>query len=362
MLELRNLTKKYGETAAVRGVNLTIQKGEFFCLLGSSGCGKTTLLRMIAGFERKTEGEIVLNGREISDEPPYRRDVNTVFQDYALFPHMDVFHNVAYGLRIKKTPEPEIQTRVVEALGQVRLTGFEKRMPDQLSGGQQQRVALARALVNRPSVLLLDEPLSALDKKIAEQTRIELMELQQRVGITFVYVTHNQTEALSLADRIAVMHGGIVEQCGTPAEIYERPQTKFVADFIGHMNFFDARVLKAGPAECSLMIEGRWPITVDKAVPFAEGQEVLFCIRPEQFACGLLPPKPHENGIGGKLRKKIYEGDSTIFHVELDNGKRVVVGLSNYLTRHTREFFEMDEEFQLLFSRSSGVIIPKTAS
>jgi spermidine/putrescine transport system ATP-binding protein len=359
MLQLENLTKKYWGTTAVNNVNLTIEKGEFFCLLGSSGCGKTTILRMIAGFERKTSGQILLNGHDISDDPPYRRDVNTVFQDFALFPHMNAFDNVAYGLRIKKIGKAEIQQRVQEALMLVGLGTYGGRMPDQLSGGQQQRVALARALVNRPRVLLLDEPMSALDAKIAAQTRVELMELQRRVGITFIYVTHNQTEALSLADRVAVMHNGVVEQCGKPSEIYERPQTKFVADFIGSMNFFEGKVMQNRGTSCELLLEGRWTVSLEQSLDLKEYQSVWFCLRPEQMKLALVDPKPHENGMRGTLRKKIYEGDLTLYLMELEGGRTLTVSLHNYLARHIRDFFEVGEEFTVLFNRSSGVVIPR---
>lgn len=359
MLELRNLTKRYGSFSAVHETNLTIGKGEFFCLLGSSGCGKTTILRMIAGFERRTGGQILLDGRDISDDPPYRRDVNTVFQDYALFPNMDVFGNIAYGLRIKKLAEGEIKKRVAEALDQVGLTEFGMRMPDQLSGGQQQRVALARALVNRPRVLLLDEPMSALDKKIAEQTRLELMELQRRVGITFIYVTHNQTEALTLADRVAVMHKGVVEQCAKPDEIYEAPKTRFVADFIGSMNFFEACVTRCEPRETELLLEDRWPIVVERPLNLTIGQNVLFCLRPEQLKLSLVPAEAHENGLSGILRQKIYEGDLTRYLIELPNGRTIGISLHNYLARNIRDFFEIGEEFMLHFNRTQGVIIPQ---
>jgi len=359
MLELRNLTKTYGNTTAVFETNLTIEKGEFFCLLGSSGCGKTTILRMIAGFERRTGGQILLDGRDISEDPPYRRDINTVFQDYALFPNMTVSGNVAYGLRIKKLDSSEIKRRVAEALAQVGLTGYDTRMPDQLSGGQQQRVALARALVNQPRVLLLDEPMSALDKKIAEQTRLELMELQRRVGITFIYVTHNQTEALTLADRVAVMHRGVVEQCAKPSEIYETPKTRFVADFIGSMNFFDAVVTRCEDRETELLLETRWPIVVEQQLRLTPGQRVLFCLRPEQLKLSLIPAKPHENGLSGILRQKVYEGDLTRYRVELPGGKTIAISLHNYLARNIRDFFELNEEFMLHFNRTQGVIIPQ---
>ena len=357
MLELIHLTRTYGNVVAVNDVSLTVQQGEFFCLLGSSGCGKTTILRMVAGFEKRTSGQIVLNGRDLADAPPYRRDINTVFQSYALFPNMNVFDNVGYGLRVKRCAKPEIQQRVGEALSLVGLTGFEGRRQDQLSGGQQQRVALARALINRPSLLLLDEPLSALDKKIAEQTRLELVELQRRLGITFVYVTHNQTEALALADRVAVMHNGVIEQCGPPSEIYEHPKTRCVADFIGSMNFFEGQVLSATERSCRLRLWDTWDIDVDKPAPATSGERILYCLRPEQLRLSLLPARDFENGIPAILRRRVYEGDVTIYVLELANGRTISVSQNNYIARLAREFYDLGEEYLLVWSRSSGETI-----
>ena len=236
LIEIRGLYKSFGDICAVDGISLDINSGEFLTLLGPSGSGKTTVLRMIAGFEIPDRGTISLNGKEITNLPPYERDVNTVFQDYALFPHMDVITNIEYGLRVKKIPKDERRKKSLEALAQVRLSGYENRKPNQLSGGQRQRVALARALVNRPSVLLLDEPLGALDLKLREQMQIELKELQREVGITFVFVTHDQEEALTMSDRIAAFNHGKIEQLASPREIYDSPKSSFVADFVGKNN------------------------------------------------------------------------------------------------------------------------------
>ena len=233
LIEIRNLTKSFGSVKAVDGVDLDINAGEFLTLLGPSGSGKTTVLRMIAGFETPDSGSIKLNGSDITYLPPYERDVNTVFQDYALFPHMDVISNIEYGLRVKGVEKKERREKALKALDQVRLSGYENRKPNQLSGGQRQRVALARALVNRPSVLLLDEPLGALDLKLREQMQLELKELQREVGITFIFVTHDQEEALTMSDRIAAFNNGRIEQIDTPKNIYERPATRFVAEFVG---------------------------------------------------------------------------------------------------------------------------------
>jgi putative spermidine/putrescine transport system ATP-binding protein len=238
-IRLRGLVKRYGETAAVDGVDLDVRRGEFFTLLGPSGSGKTTTLRMIAGFERPDEGTVELAGEEVSGRPPFERDVNTVFQDYALFPHLSVADNIAYGLRVKKVPKPERRTRTDEALEMVRLPGLGARKPSQLSGGQRQRVALARAIVNRPRVLLLDEPLGALDLKLRQEMQVELKRIQQEVGITFVYVTHDQEEALTMSDRLAVFNEGRIEQIGAPADVYEHPASEFIAGFVGVSNVLE---------------------------------------------------------------------------------------------------------------------------
>jgi putative spermidine/putrescine transport system ATP-binding protein len=238
-IRLRGLVKRYGDLAAVAGVDLDIHRGEFFTMLGPSGSGKTTTLRMIAGFERPDEGTVELGGEEVSGRPPFERDVNTVFQDYALFPHLNVADNVDYGLRVKKVPKPERRTRTEEALEMVRLPGLGGRKPSQLSGGQRQRVALARAIVNRPRVLLLDEPLGALDLKLRQEMQVELKRIQQEVGITFVYVTHDQEEALTMSDRLAVFNDGRIEQIGAPAEVYEHPASEFIAGFVGTSNVLE---------------------------------------------------------------------------------------------------------------------------
>jgi spermidine/putrescine transport system ATP-binding protein len=357
MLELKNLTKLYGAVKAVQDVNLTIGKGEFFCLLGPSGCGKTTILRMIAGFEKVSGGQILLNGKDITTDSPNKRDVNTVFQNYALFPNMSVRDNIAYGLKIKKVPKPELEQRLEEVIRLIGLTGFEKRMPAQLSGGQQQRVALARALVNRPQILLLDEPLSALDKKISEQTRNELAELQKKVGITFIFVTHNQTEALALADRIAVMKDGLIEHCDAPKEIYERPQTHFVADFIGSMNFFNGTVSQSDQKMTILDISGVGPVALAYNQVLQPGTKVIYCIRPERIKISMLRPAIYENGLKGIIRQKNYLGEITKFMVELENGMQISVIVQNYLLQLSNEFYDLGEQVYLNWSQTSGEII-----
>lgn len=295
LIEIRNLAKAFGSVKAVDGVDLDINSGEFITLLGPSGSGKTTVLRMIAGFEDPDSGTIKLSGQDITHLPPYDRDVNTVFQDYALFPHMDVISNIEYGLRVKKIPKEERREKALNALQQVRLSGFEERKPNQLSGGQRQRVALARALVNRPSVLLLDEPLGALDLKLRQQMQIELKELQREVGITFIFVTHDQEEALTMSDRIAVFDKGKIQQLDKPAVIYENPENEFVAGFVGVSN------LISGAAAEKLL-----------------GKKGTFTVRPEKI-------RIEGKGADGVIREVEYLGPTTRFLVDLDAGARLVV-------------------------------------
>ena len=295
-VRLRGVTKHFGDVAAVDGVDLDIVPGEFFAMLGPSGSGKTTMLRLIAGFELPTAGSIELDGRDVSRDPPFDRDVNTVFQDYALFPHMDVAKNVEYGLRVKRVPKAERKARVEAALASVRLQDFATRKPNQLSGGQRQRVALARALVNRPKVLLLDEPLGALDLKLREEMQVELKQIQQQVGITFIFVTHDQGEALSMSDRVAVFNHGKVEQVGPPREVYEQPATEFVAGFVGTANL----------------------------LPDGDG---LVTVRPERIRFGA--PTGDETGATGTVDATNYLGATTRYRVQLDDGSVLVVEVAN---------------------------------
>ncbi len=358
MLELQNISKNYGASVAVKEVNLRIEGGEFFCLLGPSGCGKTTLLRMIAGFERPTGGRILLDGVDITALPPNQRDVNTVFQNYALFPHYSVFENVAYGLRVRHRPDSEVKERVEKALDTVGLASFGARRPAQLSGGQQQRVALARALINRPKLLLLDEPLSALDKKIGEQMRDELADLQAKAGITFIFVTHNQVEALSMASRVAVMNHGVVEQCAPPAELYQRPATSFVADFVGSMNFFQGQVVEAGAGAFRIRLADQAVIQRRGDLALAPGQPVLFGVRPEQLRISLLEPKDYENGLHGKIVRQVFVGDATLMRIRLDNETVLEVRVPNYLVMENRAMaLEPDEEVWVIWSQGSGVVL-----
>src|SRR6059036_562824 len=280
-VQLVDLVKRFGEFAAVDGINLQMPSGEFFSLLGPSGCGKTTSLRMIAGFERPSEGQILLDGVDMAQTPPHKRNVNTVFQNYALFPHLSVEENVAFGLRYKDAGKQETKRRVGEALELVQLTGYEKRRPTQLSGGQQQRVALARALILNPAVLLLDEPLGALDAKLRKRLQVELKALQEAIGITFVYVTHDQEEALTMSDRIAVMSQGHVEQVGAPQDIYESPTTAYVADFLGVSNLMDAQATGPVAEGCTLKL-GEFALTAGQGEPDALGA-CKVTIRPERI-------------------------------------------------------------------------------
>jgi spermidine/putrescine ABC transporter ATP-binding subunit len=357
MLELINLSKNYGQVTAVKQIDLTIEKGEFFCLLGPSGCGKTTVLRMIAGFERPTGGEIWLNGKNITHFPPNERDVNTVFQNYALFPNYTVRDNIGYGLKVINMAKDESDERVAEAIRLVGLEGFEKRLPANLSGGQQQRVALARALVKRPQILLLDEPLSALDKKISEQTRNELAELQHKVGITFIFVTHNQSEALALANRIGVMKNGLMEQCASAREIYEKPSTKFVADFIGNMNFLEGTVNGINQHVVDIHLSGLGDIALSSLDVKLKKSAILFCLRPERIKMSLIPAATYENSLEGIVKKKHYLGEHTKFEVELTNGQIINVTALNYMLQQSNEFYDLGEKVYLIWSKTSGELI-----
>jgi spermidine/putrescine transport system ATP-binding protein len=309
-IQTQNLTRRFGSVIALDGVHLSILQGEFFSLLGPSGCGKTTLLRLIAGLDSPDEGALLLDGENSLALPAHKRSVNTVFQSYALFPHMSVYDNVAFGLRMKKVLPSEITRRVEDALKIVEIESLAQRKPSQLSGGQKQRVALARAVVNEPRVLLLDEPLGALDLKLRKQLQIELHQLQRRLGITFIYVTHDQEEAMVMSDRIAVMNHGRIEQIGAPNEIYDRPRTRFVAEFLGSCNVIKATVLFNSVVRT---FWGEWRIDVP-----ACGEEVLLTIRPENIC--LNPPEDSENCGRGQIVSIIYSGPQV--HYELESNEQ----------------------------------------
>jgi putative spermidine/putrescine transport system ATP-binding protein len=332
-IRLVGVRKLYGDVVAVDGVDLEIRSGEFFTLLGPSGSGKTTCLRMIAGFERPDAGRIELAGEDVSRLPPTERDVNTVFQDYALFPHMSVGDNVAYGLKVKKVAKAERAQRVEEALAMVRLEGYADRRPSQLSGGQRQRVALARALVNRPRVLLLDEPLGALDLKLRQQLQVELKRIQNEVGITFVYVTHDQDEALTMSDRIAVMDGGHVLQVGSPRDVYEEPGSRFVAGFVGVSNLLELPVESSAGDVLTLRLGEGDSVSGERKGGAPEGSVAVVTIRPERIAL-----ESDSSGDScharGKVKESLYAGPTSRFVVELDGGGELMVVRQNATTSY----------------------------
>ena len=331
VVEFKSIAKAYNGLRVLDGFDLEIAEGEFLTLLGPSGCGKTTLLRLLAGFELPDAGDILLDGIRVNTLPPDRRNVNTVFQSYALFPHLSVFDNVAFGLRMKKIPASEVTERVEQALVAVHLPGFGKRKPGQLSGGQQQRVALARAVVNRPRVLLLDEPLSALDSKLRRAMQWELKELQRFVGITFVFVTHDQEEALSMSDRVVVMRTGKIEQVGGPREIYERPASRFVAQFVGESNFLDGLITGRNDGNTfRAEVEGL-ACVLRQALSFHIGDRFNVLLRPEDLH--LLAPSDPTARLHGQLVEHIYKGMTLDSVVELDSGKRLFAS----------EFFDQEE-------------------
>ena len=321
IVEIKNVNKLYGDNHVVKDFNLDVYEGEFLTLLGSSGCGKTTTLRMIAGFEEPTSGSISVEGEDIHNKEPYERDVNTVFQSYALFPHMTIYDNVAYGLKMKKVKKPEIKERVTEMLDLVQLGGFERRYPSQLSGGQKQRVAIARALINKPKVLLLDEPLGALDLKLRKQMQLELKRLQKKLNITFIYVTHDQEEALTMSDRICIMNEGVLQQVGTPFDIYETPATKFVATFIGETNIFDGHVLSAENGRLHIAVEpGDFVVN---GTDFISGDMLSISVRPERMLYSETPVEGFD--LSGTVKDQIYVGSVLKTVVVLSNGNEVKI-------------------------------------
>jgi len=332
-IELRQVSKSFGSDLAVQDINLSVRRGEFFSILGPSGCGKTTLLRLLAGFETPSAGEVFIQGQSMAHVPPYRRPANTVFQSYALFNHLTVWDNIAFGLRVKRQNKREIGDRVAQALKLVKMESYARRVPSQLSGGQQQRVALARALVNRPAVLLLDEPLGALDLKLRKEMQVELSTLHQNLGVTFVMVTHDQGEAMSLSNRIAVMQAGKIEQIGSPNDIYERPQTPFVADFIGDTNLFQGRAEAANGATIQIVTGKGLKLWVQS--PNATSGKPLkgliaVSVRPEKVRLNLSPTaESGTNCFEGRLKNVMYLGTHVHYIVELTSGDTVAVRSSN---------------------------------
>jgi putrescine transport system ATP-binding protein len=354
-----NLTKKFGDFVAVDNVSLDIRRGEIFCLLGGSGSGKTTLLRMLAGFETPSSGSIQIEGVDMSTIPPYERPVNMMFQSYALFPHMSVEKNVAFGLEQEGLGRAQISRQVGEILEIVKMAGFGGRKPHQLSGGQRQRVALARALVKRPKLLLLDEPLAALDKKLREHTQFELINIQQRLGVTFVVVTHDQEEAMTLGTRLGVMNQGRIVQVGSPSDIYESPANRFVADFIGSVNMFEGQVMQEGPEGLQVLCtELGGTVRAERAVACVRGATVWTAIRPEKISISRGAPAAAEaeNVTHGTVREIAYMGDLSIYLVQIDSGKMLRVTLPN--TRRGGERpLAREESVWLSWHGSSPVVL-----
>jgi putrescine transport system ATP-binding protein len=356
LLRIDNVTKKFGAFTAVNGLSLDIQAGEFFALLGPSGCGKTTLLRLLAGFEMPDDGHVTLDGHDLAGVPPYRRPVNMMFQSYALFPHLTVAANVAFGLKQDGLPKDEIAARVDEMLALMQLSGFGGRKPDQLSGGQRQRVALARSLAKRPKVLLLDEPLAALDRKLREETRFELKDLQKRLATTFVIVTHDQDEAMALADRIAVMDKGRIAQVGTPTEIYERPNSRWVANFVGNVNLIEGRVGQVYPGFVTMEREGLH-LRVGQADEVAPGMTAWVALRPEKIRVGHeVPANETENGAAGVVTDIGYLGTLSIYKVRLDDGLILKTAAMNE-SRQAARTIHTNDRVWLSWTPEAGVLL-----
>jgi putrescine transport system ATP-binding protein len=358
-VEVERITKSFGDFTAVNDVSLKIYKGEIFCLLGASGCGKTTLLRMLGGFETPTSGKIIIDGEDMTGVPPYERPVNMMFQSYALFPHMNVERNVAFGLKQDRLPKPEIQERVATMLELVKMSDYAKRMPHQLSGGQRQRVALARSLVKRPKLLLLDEPLGALDKKLREHTQFELISLQDKLGVTFIVVTHDQEEAMTLASRIGVMNHGEIVQAGTPSEIYEFPSSKFVADFVGSVNMFEGKLIEDEPDYVRIgSAELGGTIYVSHGISAPPEAVVWAAVRPEKiFMSTTVPQGGADNVVRGAVQDIAYLGDLSIYLVKLPTGKVVRVTQPN-TSRHA-EAISWDQQVYLSWDATSPVVVTR---
>lgn len=356
-LEIKNVTRRFGDFVAVDNVSLTIEAGEFFTLLGPSGCGKTTLLRMIAGFNLPDSGQILLDGKDLADILAEKRPVHTVFQNYALFPHMTVAENIVFPLKMSQRPSTEIPQRLRDALEQVRLTGKADKYPHELSGGQKQRVALARGLINRPRVLLLDEPLAALDAKLREEVQVELINLQREVGITFVFVTHAQSEALALSHRIAVMSQGKVEQVDEPSRLYGFPRNRFVADFIGHINMMAAQVLESSHSHVRLAVAGLGEINAPPLAGALAGDRGVYAIRPEQVRIGvhgeLSELKSH---FSGEVHSLLYHGDVSVYRVRLAEGVMIEALLPNSAPGRA-ELFEVGDAVKVGWRHDAGIFL-----
>ena len=357
-ISFENITKRFGDFTAVNNLSLSIYEKEFFALLGASGCGKSTLLRMLAGFDEPTSGRIMLDGQDMRGIPPYRRPVNMMFQSYALFPHMTVEANIGFGLRQEGMPKPDIEARVKEMLRLVKLEQFAKRKPHQLSGGQRQRVALARSVAKRPKVLLLDEPLGALDKKLREETQFELMDLQQSLGLTFVVVTHDQEEAMTMADRIAILDKGQVMQVATPAEIYEAPSSRFVAGFVGNVNMFEGMVAARDANTARITGASGAEIVVENAGDAAAGNAVAFAVRPEKIKVSSRRPEAAANAMEGEVFDLAYLGDMTVYHVKLSDGQVVKASALNS-SRATDDPLTWNDRAWISFQPDAGVVLTR---
>ncbi len=357
LIRFQNVTKKFGEFTAIDNLTLDIFRREFFALLGPSGCGKTTLMRMLAGFEAPTKGTILLDGVDIAPIPPNRRATNMMFQSYALFPHLSVWDNIAFGLKRSDMPKDKIGARVEEMLRLVRLDKFAKRRPHQISGGQRQRVALARSLAKAPKLLLLDEPLGALDKKLRQDTQFELMDIQEKTGTTFVIVTHDQEEAMTVASRVAVMDHGRMIQVDTPDRIYETPNSVYVADFIGDVNLIEGTVTTAGEGRCSIAwAEGQPAITATAPDGIAAGTRVHFAVRPEKVAISTERPEGRANAIEGSVHDIAYLGNISTYKVEVAGGRMVKAQVANE-RRLSRRDISWDDKVWLSFTDTAGVVL-----
>jgi putrescine transport system ATP-binding protein len=357
LIEFRNVTKRFGEFTAIDNLTLDIYEKEFFALLGPSGCGKTTMMRMLAGFENPSEGEILLGGQSMVGIPPNERPVNMMFQSYALFPHLSVWENIAFGLKRDKLAKDQIAARVDEMLRLTRLEQFAQRKPHQISGGQRQRVALARSLAKAPKLLLLDEPLGALDRKLREETQFELMDIQEKTGTTFVIVTHDQEEAMTVASRIAVMDHGQVIQVDTPAHVYELPNSVYVADFIGDVNLLEGVFTRPDPESGAIAYaESEPPIHVDATPGITEGSRVTYAIRPEKIHVSREKPDDRTNAAFGKIIDIGYLGNVSTYHVELAGGQMMKAAMTNS-TRVARRDFTWDDEVWLSWRETAGVVL-----
>jgi len=359
LIQFRNVTKRFGSFTAIDDLTLDIFRREFFALLGPSGCGKTTLMRMLAGFETPTEGTITLDGKDISPVPPNKRAVNMMFQSYALFPHLTVYDNIAFGLKRSDMAKDEIAARVEQMLKMVQLEKFARRKPHQISGGQRQRVALARSLAKAPKLLLLDEPLGALDRKLREETQFELMDIQEKTGTTFVIVTHDQEEAMTVASRVAVMDHGKVVQVDTPDRIYETPNSVYVADFIGDVNLIEGNATPAEDGRVTIAwAEGQPDIVGTPTAPIGDGERVTFAIRPEKVGISKEHPADMPNAVQGKILDIAYLGNISTFHVELATGQHIKAQIANN-RRIARRSFTWEDEVWLSWTATAGVVLTR---